>query len=82
MGVLGRVLCKECKRKTISWSIFGIEVKGSYVVTHYINLRIVYIFSSLQNELEVLVNEWKEDKCIGNIIINHVSDLFTQKSHG
>lgn len=27
-----------------------------------------------QNELEVLVDEWKEDKCIGNIIINHVSN--------
>ena len=53
-------------------------------VTSYggdINLRRVYIFS-LQNELEVLVNEWKEDKCIGNIIINHVSHLFTKKSYG
>lgn len=33
------------------------------------------VHTKIMTELEVLVNEWKEDKCIGNIISNHAEEL-------
>jgi len=36
---------------------------------------ILEVHNKIMNELEVLVNEWKEDKCIGTIIINHAEDM-------
>lgn len=36
---------------------------------------ILEVHNKIMNELEVLVNEWKEDKCIGSIIINHAEDM-------
>ncbi|XP_078378862.1 protein ECT2-like [Oculina patagonica] len=36
---------------------------------------ILEVHNKIMSELEVLVNEWKEDKCIGDIIIKHAEDM-------
>lgn len=36
---------------------------------------ILEVHNKIMNELEVLVNDWREDKCIGNIIINHAEEM-------
>ncbi|XP_073255407.1 protein ECT2-like [Porites lutea] len=36
---------------------------------------ILEVHNKIMNELEALLNEWREDKCIGNIISNHADEL-------
>lgn len=36
---------------------------------------ILEVHNKIMNELESLVNDWKEDKCIGNIISSHAEEL-------